>query len=91
VLGELIARLDRPDVANSVVTTLSPDVAQQIERRAGAASLSVADSVAGAVREFLEGADDDLWFQLLTIVRKSHDPGLSAIQTILGWVVTEQR
>jgi hypothetical protein len=91
VLGELIARLDRPDVANSVVTTLSPDVAQQIERRAGAASLSVADSVAGAVRESLEGADDDLWFQLLTIVRKSHDPGLSAIQTILGWVVTEQR
>jgi hypothetical protein len=91
VLGELIARLDRPDVANSVVTTLSPDVAQQIERRAGAASLSVADSVAGAVREFLEGADDDLWFQLLTIVRKSHDPGLSAIQTILGWVVTEQQ
>lgn len=91
MLGELIARLDRPDVAESVVTTLPPDVARQIERRARAASLSVADFVAGAVREFLEAADDDLWFQLLTIVRKSHDPGLSAVQTILAWVVTERQ
>jgi hypothetical protein len=63
VLGELIARLDRPDVANSIVATLPSDVARQIELRAEAASLSVADFVVGAVREFLDGADDDLWFQ----------------------------
>ncbi len=75
MLGELIARLDRPDVAKSVVTILPSDVARQVERRAKAASLSVPDFVAGAVREFLEGADDDLWFQLLTIVRKSQIPG----------------
>ena len=52
--------------------------------------MSVADFVAGAVREFLDSADDDLWFQLLTIVRKSDDPGLTAVQTILSWVVTEK-
>ncbi len=91
MLGELIARLDCPEVANSVVTTRPSDVAREIERRAGAASLSVADFVAGAVLEFMEGADDDLWFQLLTIVRKSHDPGLAAVQTILAWVVTERQ
>jgi hypothetical protein len=90
VLGELIAQLDRPDVANSVVTTLHSDVARQIECRATAASMPVASFVAGAVRDFLESADDDLWFQLLTIVRKSDAPGLSAVQTILTWVVTEQ-
>jgi len=78
VLGELIAQLDRPDVANSVMATLNLDVARQIERRATAASVPVTDFVAGAVREFLEGADDDLWFQLLTIVRTSEDPGLTA-------------
>lgn len=89
VLGELIAQLDRPDIANSVMTTLHSDVARQIERRATGASMSVADFVAGAVREFLDSADDDLWFQLLTIVRKSDDPGLTAVQTILSWVVTE--
>jgi hypothetical protein len=90
VLGELIAQLDRPDVANGVVATLHADVARQIECRASAASMSVTDFVAGTVREFIESAGDDLWFQLLTIVRKSDDPGLSAVQTILTWVVTER-
>ena len=51
--------------------------------------MPVSDFVAGAVREFLDNADDELWFQLLTIMRKSDDPGLSAVQTILTWVVTE--
>ena len=90
VLGELIAQLDRADVANNVVTTLDPDVAMRLEHRAAEASMTLVDFVAGAVREFLDSADDDLWFQLLTIVRKSDDPGLTAVQTILKWVVTEQ-
>jgi len=90
MLGELIAELDRPDVADGIITTLPSDVARRIEHRSAAASMTVADFVAGAVREFLESAGDDLWFQLLTIVRKSDAPGLSAVQTILTWVVTEQ-
>jgi hypothetical protein len=90
VLGELIAQLDRPDVANNVMTTLHSDVARLIERRASAVSMTVTDFVAGAVREFIDSAGDDLWFQLLTIVRKSDDPGLAAVQTILRWVVTER-
>ena len=90
VLGELIAQLDRPDVANSVMTTMQSDVVRQIECRATAASMPVTDFVAGAVREFLDSADNDLWFQLLTIVRKSDDPGLTAVQTILKWVVTDR-
>jgi hypothetical protein len=90
VLGELIAQLDRPDVAASVLTTLDPRIGGQLERRASAASMTVADFAAGAVREFVDHADDDLWFQLLTIVRKSDDPSLAAVQTILSWVVTER-
>jgi hypothetical protein len=90
VLGELIAQLDRPDLANNVMTTLDSDVACQVERRASAASMTVTDFVAGAVREFVDRADDDLWFQLLTIIRKSDNPGLTAVQTILKWVVTER-
>lgn len=88
MLGELIAQLDRQDVANGVLTTLDPDLAREIERRAAAASMPVTGFVAGAVREFVDRADDDLWFQLLAIVRKSDDPGLSAVQTILTWVAT---
>lgn len=90
MLGELIAQLDHPDVANGVMGTLHADVARQIEHRAAAASMPLTDFVAGAVREFLDSADDDLWFQLITIVRKSDDPGLSAVQTILTWIVTER-
>ena len=89
MLGDLIAQLDQRNVAASVLTTLNADIAEEIERHATAASMTVEDFVSGAVREFVESADDDLWFQLLTIVRKSDDPGLTAVQTILTWVVTE--
>lgn len=90
MLGDLIAQLDRPDVAASVVTTLAPDVARRIEGRAAELGVPVADFVAGAVREFCDYADDELWFQLLTVARKSDDPGLAAVRTILAWVVTER-
>ena len=90
VLGDLIARLDRPEVAAGVLATLDPAVSESIGCRAAALSMSPAEFVAGAVREFMERADDDLWFQLLTHIRKADDPGLVAVQTILRWVVTEK-
>jgi hypothetical protein len=90
VLGDLLAQLDRPEVAKGVVTTLHADIAKEIERHATAASMTVEEFVSGAVREFVDSAGDDLWFQLLTLVRKSEDPGLTAVQTILTWVVTER-
>ena len=40
MLGELIAQLDRPDVAAGVLTTLDPRIARQLERRADAASMT---------------------------------------------------
>ncbi|MGH7056956.1 MAG: hypothetical protein ACREFZ_03605 [Acetobacteraceae bacterium] len=90
VLGELIARLNRPDVAASVLATLDPEIAARVEQRAQAASMTAPDFASGAVREFVERAGDDLWFQLLTIIRKDDDPGIAAVQTILRWVVVEQ-
>lgn len=88
MLGDLIAQLDRPDVADGVLDTLDPEVAEHVEQKAARYSMEVADFVAGAVREFIERADDDLWFELLAKIRKSDDPGLAAVQTILLWVVT---
>ena len=90
MLGDLIATLDRPDVAVAVLTTLAPPIMLQIEQRAAAEFMSVADFAAGAVREFVERADDDMWFELLTIIRKAEDPGLAAVQTILRWVATHR-
>jgi len=91
MLGDLIANLDRPDVASTVLASLEPDVIARIERRAAAAAMIAPDFIAGAVREFMERADDELWFQLLTIMRKAEDPGIVAIQTILGWVVADEQ
>lgn len=88
MLGDLIAQLDRPDVADGVLDTLDPEVAEHVEQKAAQYSMEVADFVAGAVREFIERADDGLWFELLAKIRKSDDPGLAAVQTILLWVVT---
>ncbi len=90
MLGELIAQLDTPEVCANVLMTCDPLILQQIERRATAASMTVVGFVAGAVREFVERGDDDLWFQLLTVMRKSEEPGIVAVQTILRWVVVEQ-
>jgi hypothetical protein len=86
MLGDLIANLDRPDVTAAVLTTLDPVVATRIEQRAAAAAMAVADFSARAVRDFVEQADDERWFQLLTIIRKAENPGVAAIQAILGWV-----
>jgi hypothetical protein len=90
MLGDLIANLNRPDVAAAVLTTLDPVVVARIERRAAAAATAVADFAAAAVRDFMECADDELWLQLLTIMHKAENPGLAAIQAILGWVVAEE-
>jgi hypothetical protein len=90
VLGDLIAGLDRPDVVESVLATLAPPIRPRLEARAAAASMSVPDFAAGAVREFVERADDDQWFQMLTLIRQAEEPGLVAVQTILRWV-TERK
>jgi hypothetical protein len=90
MLGDIIAMLDRPGVAAAVLSTLDPPTVLQIEQRAAAESMAVADFAAGAVREFVERAEDDLWFQLLTIIRQAEDPGLAAVQTVLRWLVTDR-
>lgn len=88
MFGELIAKLDQPAVAAAVLETLDPVVMAEVKRRASAASMTVTDFVSGAVHEFIERGNDDQWFQLLTVLRKSDDPGLAAVQTILTWVST---
>jgi hypothetical protein len=59
----------------------------ELDRRAEVAGMGIEAFCAGAAHEFIEHGDDDLWFQLITVMRKAEDPGLAAIQTILGWVV----
>lgn len=91
MLGDLIANLHRPGVAAAVLTTLDPALVARVEKRAAAEAMTPADFVTGAVRDFVERADDDLWFQLLTVMRKAEDPGLAAIGAILQWIAIEDQ
>jgi hypothetical protein len=91
MLGDLIAGLDQPEVIEAVLETVSPVIRERLEARAADASMTVADFAAGAVREFVEYADDEHWFQMLSVMRKTDDPGIAAVQTILRWVVEPKR
>ena len=71
MLGDLIAAMERPEEVAGVLSTLHPELAAKVAERAAQASMSVGDFSAGAVRAFLDEADDDLWFQLLTLIRTS--------------------
>ncbi len=42
-----------------------------------------ADIVGSAVRNFMETASDDLWTQLIGIMNRAEDPGLTAMRAIL--------
>lgn len=88
MLGELVAQLDRPEVVEAVLATMAPPERDHLERHAARYSMRIEDFAAGAVREFLETADDDLWMQLLTVMRRADDPGLAAVQSILRWAST---
>ena len=90
MLGDLIAQIDRPGVAAEILRTLDPAITEGISARASHLSMTSDEFVAGAVREFVDRADDELWFQLLTHMKKADNPGLVAVQTILEWVVTEK-
>jgi hypothetical protein len=91
MLGDIIANLDRADLAASLLSALGPDLFARIEVRAAAVSMTPAEFASGAVREFVELGDDELWFQLLTLIRKAEDPSMEAIRTVLQWAVTSKK
>ena len=90
MLGELINQLDKTEISADVLATFDPKVSEAITERAGALSMSSAEFMAGAVREFVDWADDSQWAQLLTHMKTAEDPGLMAVQMILYWVVSDQ-
>src|SRR5262249_332675 len=95
MLGDLIANLDRPDVAAAVLATLDPNVAARIERRAAAAAMIAPDFIARAVPGFVEPAHADLWLHLLPTIslpsgRCAKDPALLRPRGPPGGVVVDK-
>jgi len=84
MLGSLIASLDDPNAAMAVIAAIDePALVARLVATADASGRSPADIVGSAVRNFLETATDDLWTQLIGIMNRAQDPGLSAMRAIL--------
>lgn len=86
MFGELIAQLDRPEIAAEALAVLEDEELESTIRRYAAANdIAVADCVAGIVRGFVDQADDEAWVQLVGIMARAKDPGLAALGAILRY------
>lgn len=87
MLGDLIAQLDRPEVAAAALAALNDEeLTSTIERYADANEIGLAECVAGIVRSFVDQADDEPWMQLVGIMaRASDDPTIAAFGAILRY------
>ena len=84
MLGNLIASIDDPKVAMNLLAALDePVLLKRLAVAAGESGRPPADIVGSAVRNFLETASDDLWTQLIGIMNRAEDPGLTAMRAIL--------
>jgi hypothetical protein len=81
MLGEIIDRLDDPQVTASLLQALDdPDLAARLP---GNDTQDRAETVATMVRGFVDTASDDHWVQLIGIMSRAPDPALAALRAIL--------
>ena len=87
MFGDLIAQLDRPEVAAGALAALDDDeLVSIIQRYAEANEIGLAECVAGIARSFVDQADDEAWMQLVGIMtRASDDPTIAAFGAILRY------
>jgi hypothetical protein len=84
MLGNLIVSLDDPKVATDLLAALDePALLRRLAAAAEESGRPPGDIVASAVRNFMETAPDDLWTQLIGIMNRAEDPGLTAMRAIL--------
>ena len=48
-----------------------------------------AELLAGAVRDFLDTADDEVWTQLVGIMTRAEDPGIAALRAVVARALPE--
>ncbi|WFU04920.1 hypothetical protein QA648_29655 (plasmid) [Rhizobium sp. CB3171] len=84
MFGTLIASLDNPQTAATVIETLGMEgLADRLKEAASLEAVEPAAYLAMVVRSFMETASDDHFVQLIGIMNRAEDPGLSALRTIL--------
>jgi hypothetical protein len=90
MFGTLVDSLDDPVVAMRLMEALD-DVALSARLGAWAAAVGrpEAELLAGAVRDFLDTADDEVWTQLVGIMTRAEDPGIAALRAVVARALPE--
>jgi hypothetical protein len=83
-LGDLIGRMDEPDVAERAIAAIRDlSLLARVTSAAGAAGISAGEYAAISVRSFANTAGDEAWVQLIGRCQARSDPGLAALAYIL--------
>ncbi|SJZ97223.1 hypothetical protein [Consotaella salsifontis] len=83
MLGNLIAALERPEVALGLLPALDEALRARLLAVAGPDEDDRARMICSSVHGFVEAASDDEWMQLVGIMNRSDEPGLAALRAIL--------
>jgi hypothetical protein len=83
-LGDLIGRMDEPDVAERAIAAIRDlSLLGRVATAAGGAGMSAGEYAAIRVRSFANTAGDEAWVQLIGRCQAHSDPGLAALAYIL--------
>jgi hypothetical protein len=84
MLGELIWRMDDPDMADKAIGAIrDASLLRRVEAAAAAADMLVGEYVASSVRTFANTAGDEAWIALIGKCQAHTDPGLTALTYML--------
>jgi peptidyl-prolyl cis-trans isomerase C len=82
-LGDLIADVQTAERLDAWLAAADPDLARRLAAAAQAAERSVPDFVRQAVADFVTGADDERWTQLISAAQGAEDPALACLAALL--------
>lgn len=92
MLGTLVDSLDNPGVVARLLATFGdPALETRLGAWAAAEGRPAAELLAGAVRDFLDTADDETWTQLIGIMSRAEDPSLAALRAVVTRVLPKEQ
>jgi peptidyl-prolyl cis-trans isomerase C len=82
-LGEVLAEGRVADRLESWLAATDPALGERIAVAASAAGLGAPEFVRASVAEFVSGANDDAWTQLISAAQGAEDPALACLAALL--------
>lgn len=85
MLGDILTALLNPDSAEDALAALGQtETLDRVVREAAAMGIPAGELVGMRVRQILEYSEEDVWFDFLTQMSASHQPGAAVMQALLA-------